>query len=156
MIDQPVTSQFLFANAEEAADKVCFIDAMNGETTFGTAAQLALERATHYQNHGVCFESKVAVYCQSDVDGWIAVFSLWRLGAVAIPLNPNLNNDDLQKLVQVYQPTHWIVDEKVPHFSDPIKLIPAVPSPPLSKKLPSGPLPDRHSQPEKLALILFT
>ena len=74
------------------------------EYTYGEFFELICKRASYFRKTGVEKRSKVAIYSEDDLDILVSMFALWGIGAIAIPMNVTLKDDNLRLIESIILP----------------------------------------------------
>ncbi|MBU0473650.1 MAG: o-succinylbenzoate--CoA ligase [Bacteroidetes bacterium] len=78
---------------------------------FSELNSLVSKTAQHYFNCGIKPYDNVAILGNNSIEYVIAIYSLWKLGAVPVPINTRLKNNEVQSIVESSKCGIIIVDK---------------------------------------------
>lgn len=95
--------QFLFSNVEESASSsaIIFEDKIY---TYGDFLREVLHWSSFFEMRGVYGGARVAIYTDNDLEMFCALFALWNIGAVAIPMNVSQTRSVLCAIEDIVKP----------------------------------------------------
>ena len=112
-------------------------------------------RAARYRRAGLRGGDRVFLHFGNRLEVFAELLALWRLGAVAVPVDSGLTRVELERLAELVVPRFSVVDD-VMDAAAARALPPGVPVLDAIESLPAADLPGDEAQPSQDALVLFT
>jgi acyl-CoA synthetase (AMP-forming)/AMP-acid ligase II len=110
-------------------------------------------RAARYRRAGLRVGDRVFLHFGNRLELFAELLALWRLGAVAVPVDGGLTRVELERLAELVVPRFSVVDESI----DTAAALPhGVPVLDATESLPAADLPEDEGRPSRDALVLFT
>ncbi|HSL47669.1 MAG TPA: class I adenylate-forming enzyme family protein [Candidatus Deferrimicrobiaceae bacterium] len=109
-------------------------------------------RASRYRRHGLHPGDRVFLHFGNRLEFFAELLALWRLGAVAVPVDGGLKRAELERLAELVAPRFSVVDDA----TDARALPPGVAVLDATEALPAADLPEDAARPGADALVLFT
>jgi long-chain acyl-CoA synthetase len=105
--DHPSALAMFAATARRSPDSVA-VHYRDQALTYGEVDQLSGAYAAALAERGVGRGDRVALYLQSVPEFVVAVLAAWKLGAIAVPVNPMLREREVRTLVEDCEPAVFI------------------------------------------------
>ncbi|MFB9567033.1 class I adenylate-forming enzyme family protein [Saccharopolyspora hordei] len=102
----------LFAAVREQHPDRVAITYFDGRLTFRELDELSDGLAQHFADHGVVARDRVALYLQNVPQFAIALLAAWKVGAIAVPLNPMYRSRELTRILGDCRPTAVVSSEQ--------------------------------------------
>jgi acyl-CoA synthetase (AMP-forming)/AMP-acid ligase II len=112
-------------------------------------------RAARYRRHGLRPGDRVFLHFGNRLEFFAELLAVWRLGAVAVPVDAGLTRVEIERLAETVAPRLSVVDDAT-GAAVTRALPPGLAVVDASEPAPPAELPPDHARPERDALVLFT
>jgi long-chain acyl-CoA synthetase len=141
--DHPSALAMFAATARRSPDAVA-IHYRDQALTHGEVDELSGAYAAALAERGVGRGDRVALYLQGVPEFVVAVLAAWKLGAIAVPVNPMLKEREVRTVVEDCEPAVFIGEADLPEWAQ------------LARADAGQAPPDPDLGPEDIAFLTYT
>ncbi len=96
----------------------------NNSIPFSSLSNIISKTANYYFTKGVKHNSNIAILGYNSIEYVIAIYSLWKIGAIPVPINTRLNKSEIINILHSSNCNTIILDNKVTSSFNKFKIIP--------------------------------